>query len=366
MNWNFVRTVVVAALALGPMPAIAADDWQAGGGDAWAKVLAAAKAEGTVVLAGSPDMAKPMADGFFRDTGIKLDYLVGNPRDLSSRVSREARAKNLTIDIIIGGANDLSMAKEGLAEPIAPQFILPGVTDPKNWRGGQIKWIDSDKTYLFQGAEYVNGQPFINTKVLKPGEIKTWADMLKPEYKGKIAGQDPRLPGSGQAAASYLAQLFGLDFIKKLFVDQKAVLTPDARKAAEWGARGIYPIVLGGSPTDFEFFAAAGLKTLEVGDMLDGPGTLVGGFSIVWQPKGNPHPAATKVFLNWYASKPGQIAYMASKGTPTRRTDVDVSALPDYLMTKPGKTYIDTYTEDFYLNMRPKLTQMIVDATGGL
>ena len=356
--WAFGALIGLSASAA----ALAADDWQAGGGEAWAKVLAAARAEGVVVLAGSPDMAKPMTEGFLRDTGIKLEYLAGGPRDLSSRVARESRAKNLTIDIVIGGANDITLVKEGLAEQIAPQFILPGVTDAKNWTGGQIKWVDSAKTYMFQGAEYVNGQPFINTKVLKPGEIKSWTDMLKPEYRGKIASQDPREPGSGQAGASYLAQLFGLDFIRKLFVDQKAALTPDARRAAEWGARGINPIVLGGSPTDFEYFAAAGLKTLEVGDMLDGPGTLVGGFSIVWQPKGNPHPAATQAFLNWYASRPGQIAYIASKGTPTRRTDVDVSNLADYLMPKPGKQYIDTYTEDFYINLRPKLTKTIEDA----
>lgn len=365
------RMMTVSALVLGGLMALtgaaaAADDWQAGAGDDWKKALAAAKSEGTVVVAGSPDLAKPMSEGFERDTGIKVRFLGGNPRDLSGRVEREVRSNNVTVDILLGGASDLTLVKEGFAVPLKPQFMLPGVTDPKNWTEGAIKWVDNAQMYMFEGAEYVNAQPFFNTTVLKPDEIKNWKDMLKPEYRGKIVAVDPRTAGSGQAAAAYLAHLFGFDFVKQLYVEQKVVLSRDARQAVEWTARGVYPIVIGGSPTDFEIFKAAGIDTMMVGDMADGPGTTVGGFSIMWQPKGSPHPNAAKVFVNWYASKPGQEAYIASKGTPSRRTDIDMSAIPDYLLMKPGKTYLDGYAEDFYLNVRPELAKMIVEAMGGI
>lgn len=343
-----------------------AEDWQAGAGDDWKQLLAAAKAEGTVVVGGSPDLAQPMTEGFERDTGIHVKFLGGNPRDISSRVEREVRSNNVSMDILLGGASDLKLVKEGFAVALKPQLMLPGVTDPKNWDDGAIKWVDQTRMYMLQGADYVNAQPFFNTNILKPDEIKTWKDMLKPEYRGKIAAVDPRGPGSGQAAAAYLAHLFGNEFVKQLYIGQKVVMSRDARQAVEWTARGVYAIVLGGSPTDFENFKAAGVDTLMVGDMADGPGTTVGGFSIIWQPKGNPHPNAAKVFVNWYASKPGQEAYIASKGTPSRRTDVDVSSLPDYLMMKPGKTYLDGYAEEFYLNVRPKLSKMIVEALGGI
>jgi hypothetical protein len=58
------------------------------------------------VVAGSPDMGKPMTEGFQRDTGLKLVFFGGNQRDISSRVEREVRSKSLTIDIVIGGAVD--------------------------------------------------------------------------------------------------------------------------------------------------------------------------------------------------------------------------------------------------------------------
>jgi ABC-type Fe3+ transport system substrate-binding protein len=350
---------------LSTAPAIA-QDWQAGAGEDWKQLLAAAKAEGKVVIAGSPDLAKPMSQGFLRDTGITVEFLGGAARDLSSRVAREARSGNVTLDLMLGGGSDLDLVKGGFAVPIKPQLILPGVTDPKNWIDGKLKWVDTAQMYMFQGAEYVNAQPFFNIKVLKPDEIKNWRDMLKPEYKGKIASVDPRTAGSGQAAAAYLAHLFGIDFVKQLYVDQKVMLNRDSRQVVEWGVRGVYPIVIGGSPTDYETFKANGIDNLMVGDMDDGPGTTVGGFSIIWQPKGNPHPKATQVFLNWYASKPGQEAYIAGKGTPSRRTDIDVSKLGDYLMMKPGKVYLDGYAEEFYLNARPKLAKEIIDALGGM
>lgn len=342
-----------------------AQDWQAGAPPEWAQTLEAARQEGPLVVAGSPDMGKPMTEGFQRDTGLKLVFFGGNQRDISSRVEREVRSKNLTIDIVIGGASDLALVKEGHGEPIKPQLILPDVLDPKKWQEGSLRWVDTTQSTMFQGSEYVYGQPFLNAKLLKPGEIQNWKDMLAPQYRGKIAAVDPRQPGSGQATAAYLAHLFGLEFLREFYLGQKIVLTGDARQAVEWGSRGLYSIVLGGSPTDLETFKVAGIDSLKVGDMADGPGTTLGGFSVIWQPKGNPHPKAAKVFLNWYASRPGQIAYIASKGTPTRRTDIDVSGLPDYLKVQPGKTYLESYNQEFYLNTRPKLVKVITDAMGG-
>lgn len=348
------------------MPAMAKNDWQAGAGDDWKQALAAAKTEGKVVIAASPDLAAPMKKGFTRDTGIDIEFLTGSPRDLSMRVEREVRSGNITVDLVLSGSSHLPLVKEGFGVPIKPQLILPGVTDSKNWQDGAIKWVDDTQRYMPQGSEYVFAQPFLNRNIIKPGEITTWKDLLKPEYRGKIAAVDPRGPGQGQATAAYLAHVFGQDFVKQLYVDQKAVLSRDSRQAVEWMVRGVYPVVVGGSPTDLENFKSAGIDHVMVGDMEDGPGTTLGGFSVIWQPKGNPHPNAAKVFLNWYLSKPGQQAYIEGKGTPSRRTDIDHSDLPAYLKPKPGVSYVDGYVEDFYLNVRPKLQKMIVDALGGI
>src|ERR1700689_3796264 len=99
--------------------------------------------------------------------------------------------------------------------------------------------------------------------------------MLRPDYKGRIAAYDPRSPGPGQAGAAYLADLYGIDFVKALYVGQGATLAANARQLVEWVARGTYPIGLSAVPTDIETFRHNGFANLEVVAMTDGPGTLL-------------------------------------------------------------------------------------------
>src|SRR5262249_51262301 len=152
------RTVLVglAGTALTPMSArSAAGDWQDGAPPEWGRVLSAARTEGQVTVAGFPALQEKMSAGFERDTGIRMNFLASNTAEQSARLEAEARAKNLTIDILLGGGRELGpMMKEGLLEPIAPQLLLPGV-GAKNFRGGTLKWMDNSSQYLLQGAEYV-------------------------------------------------------------------------------------------------------------------------------------------------------------------------------------------------------------------
>jgi ABC-type Fe3+ transport system substrate-binding protein len=74
-----------------------------------------------------------MSERFKADTGITLDFLGGESRDISSRLDREVRSGNVTIDFVLGGAGDIDLAKSGRLLPLKSQLLLPGVTDPKNW-----------------------------------------------------------------------------------------------------------------------------------------------------------------------------------------------------------------------------------------
>ncbi len=46
-----------------------------------------------------------MSAAFKRDTGIQLNFLNGNTSEQSARMEAEALAKNLTIDVLIGGGH---------------------------------------------------------------------------------------------------------------------------------------------------------------------------------------------------------------------------------------------------------------------
>ncbi|MCD6074895.1 MAG: hypothetical protein K0Q70_1778, partial [Rhodospirillales bacterium] len=75
------RGLAIAAAAICVSLSAVAQDWQAGAGDNWKQMLAAAKKEGTVVLVGPPTIGQPMSEGFKRDTGIDVEFLgiVGAP-----------------------------------------------------------------------------------------------------------------------------------------------------------------------------------------------------------------------------------------------------------------------------------------------
>src|SRR5215469_2902794 len=74
-----LRHLAIASLvALSAVPQAAkAQDWQAGTGAEWQRVLADAKKEGHVAVVGPSELALPIADAFQKDTGIQVDFLGG-------------------------------------------------------------------------------------------------------------------------------------------------------------------------------------------------------------------------------------------------------------------------------------------------
>jgi ABC-type Fe3+ transport system substrate-binding protein len=358
------RLVLLYSLALSAGAHAAGADWQAGAGPEWARIMAAAKQEGKVVVSGPPQAARALPEAFTRDTGIQLEYLTGNVAELANRMEREAKADKLTIDVALGGGAEVRMMSQGLLKPVKPQLILPGVTDMSNWRDGKLEWFDTAGEYMLRTQNYVSGFPVINTDIVKPDAIKVWKDLLKPEYRGKIAAYDPRGPGQGQAVAAYIATIFGTDFMQALYIGQKVVYTTDGRQLAEWAARGTHPIILGFVQADIQPFIEQGIKLTPIFPD-DGPGGIVAGFSVLKMPQGAPHPNAATVFINWYASKPGQEAYSKVMMAPSARNDVHVAEAPPYLVPKPGVKYFDQYQEAWYVQTRPKLVKLITDALGG-
>jgi ABC-type Fe3+ transport system substrate-binding protein len=356
--------LLFAALALAAAEPLSAADWQAGAPPEWQKLMAAAKQEGRVVVAGRSGMARGLSEGFKRDTGLDIDFLEGESRDLLARLTREMRAGAVSLDLLLGAQTTIEFVKQGYMKPIAPQLVLPGVLDPAHWTDGRLKWMDKEASFLLEPSEFLFGQPIFNSDLVKPGEIAAWRDLLTPHYKGKIAAFDPRAVGAGQAAAAYLAEMFGVGFVKQLYAGQDVTFTGNARQLVEWVARGTYAVGLGATPPEIEEYRTK-LGNIAVGEMSDGPGSLLGGSSVVAEPKGAPHPNAAAIFLNWYASQPAQQIYAETWQAPSRRLDVQVATIPDYVRPKPGVRYLDQYQEDWYVNVRPKVQSAIVEALGG-
>lgn len=351
----------LGAGVLAGSPARAA--WDDGGGERWAKILDAARGEGNVVVLGRPDLGKPFAEDFRRDTGLGLDFLGGQTRELLARFRRESAADNVHSDIILGGETVVDMIGQNLLMPLRDNLVLPGATDPKSWLNGAIAWGDNTKNFLLIGGEYVNCWPVYNSNIVKPGQLRRWTDLLDPQFAGKIAAFDPR-EGAGGAAASYLMEAVGVDFYRRLVREQKVVFARDGRQVVEWIARGSHWVALGAVPSDIEYFRARGMKNIVVGDMEDGAGALLGGSSVLCIAARTPRPNASIAFLNWYASKPGQDAYSRVWLTPSNRVDVSFPTIPEYTIPKPGKKYVEEYRENWWRGPRAQYEKVIEEVVG--
>jgi ABC-type Fe3+ transport system substrate-binding protein len=324
-------------------------------------VLKAARAEGQVTVAAFPRLEEKMSAAFKRDTGITLSFLGSNSAEQSARLEAEARAKNLTIDILLGGGRELGpMMRDGLLQPIAPQLLLPGV-GPMNFRRGKLKWMDTTSQYLLQGAEYVFGWLVVNKDKVDPGKI-TWKALLDPRYRGKIASYDVRTPGPGQGSSAWIYNIFGIDYIKAFFLDQEVKFTTDNRQLVEMVARGTMPIAFGAIQNELERFKQAGFRNLTVVLPDDAPGYLTGGFSVLKQAKGVPHPNAATVFINWYMSRPGQEVYESVMLETSTRADLNAN-LPDYLVPRPGINYYEAFNEHEYFT-RNAVVKLVTEALG--
>jgi iron(III) transport system substrate-binding protein len=366
MNRSIHAVLVVAfivAIAHYATGAVRAADWQAGAGADWQKVMAAAKKEGSVAVIGPPQVASALTKAFQRDTGIDLKYLAGPPRATASRVSREVRARNITVDAVLTGMAELPLVKEGYFEAIRPKLMLPGVTDPKNWKDGKLKFDDDANKFMLQTHQYRSSVPFYNPKVV--GSFTSWHQLLDPKFTGKIVAYDPRTGGPGQAVSTYIVNTLGLDFFKKLYVGQKVTFSLDANQMAEWVVRGVKYVALGVTTPSYLKFKNAGVDTIAPADPDDGSGTLTGGYSVIILPKGSPHPNAQTVFVNWYASQPGQVAFSRAFHVPSLREDVDVKGIPDYVIPKPGRKYQDQYNEAWASSGKPKIRKQVLTILGG-
>ena len=193
---------------------------------------------------------------------------------------------------------------------------------------------------------------FANTSIVKPSEIASWKDLLKPQYKGKIAAYDPRRSGPGQTPVGYLAALFGNDYLRELYVGQQVRLTADNRQLAEWVARGEYPIGIGLVQFAVEIFRKQGLP-LERIYPKDGQGSLTGGFSVAMLIKNAPRPSAAQLFANWFLTKEAQVLYETQMMETSLRTDISGTNLPDYVRPRPGVEYpVDDYSFQHYSEIR--------------
>lgn len=336
----------------------------------WNKTLGAAKKEEVATIYGtaSSSTRTTIAKAFTTKYGIKLEFVAGRGGQIMEKVSTERRAGMYLADIYIGGATTPTtrFKPRGMLAPLKPLLVLPEVTDPKQWFGGKgLHFADKEGQYvacpvLTASNNYLS----VNTNLVKPGEIKSYKDLLNPKWKGKIIMNDPTMAGAGSRWFAVVADRFtGLDYMRDL-AKNEPVITRDQRLQAEGLARGKFAVALGVQPDIQAEFIKAGakIKTVipEEGAWLGGGPGLICHFSKA------PHPNAAKVFINWFVSKEGQTLYSRTARAESARLDVPTDHLLKANLRKPGAKYFISEVEDFLKKKRNYQKKWAVEIFGPL
>ncbi|MEV7011315.1 extracellular solute-binding protein [Streptosporangium sp. NPDC051022] len=228
----------------------------------------------------------------------------------------------------VGTASDLGLMWGPVAEAkgVVPAYLPPSASKLKDWQkaknGG---WI----------ATFVGVPSFVvNTdKVTNPP--KSWADLLKPEYKGMIATKNPASSGTGQAMVVAAAIANGgsvddltpaYDYFKKL---KDAGNLSDAKMSEETLEKGEAPIQIN---YDFNGLAqknALKAKNVNVEVIIPGDGS-------VWSPSGlmiNKYNTAKgdflKGFLDYTLSDEAQTLFAKFGARPIRSLNGDLQLPAD-------------------------------------
>ncbi len=324
---------------------------KAGWEDQWAKTLAAAKQEGTVTIytVWRPETRTTLTPAFKEKFGIDIEFTpFSRGADLLPKVQTEQRAGLFLADIFGAGNPTLlaTMKPADVLGQIKPYVILPEALDSKAWREGAVPFTDQAGTVVPLRSVVLRAVVY-NTSMVKEGEITSVKDLLKPQYKEKIAINDPSVPGSGNAFFTHLdhdvwGEAATVDFLRALVRDQKAVIERDNRILMESVARGKYAIAFSPTTDETSNFLAIGAPVKPASTPEDNYATPEAG--VLGVPPKLAHPNAATVLINWLLTREGQGIFLKGFKGPGTRVDVSIEGLGVYpgFVPEPGKKY---YTE---------------------
>jgi iron(III) transport system substrate-binding protein len=327
----------------------------------WDEVLAAARKEGKVVVLGPPttEMRRDMPAAFKARYGITMEYLGGRNAEAAAKMRAERQAGIYSIDNVMGGIDSMALLfhKEKMLEPLRPALMLPEVLDGSKWKKGKLWFSDPEDRYVLRLANSVSNMFHINTKEAKLEELRSAQDLLNPKWKGRIAMLDPTVTGSGSNHAAHLYLQLGGDFIRKLYIDQKPMITRDSRVLTDGLIRGIYPITLGAEDADVDKMRKEGMPLALLQGFSDLYLGLSAGYGQIAMINNAPHPNAAKVFANWIASKEGSEMYARARGAAPTRNDIDESFLDPEVIPREGVKYFDNHDWEYTVTKKEEARQ---------
>ena len=242
-------------------------------------------------------LAKQLFELYEKETGIKVNWQRLAGGEVETRL--EAERANPQASIWVGGVglNHMSAKAKGLTAPYKSRLAS---NTPDQYRDKENFWI----------GLYVGPLGFItNEKVAKEQGLtppKSWNDLLKPEYKGKIRMANPTTSGTAYNMITTIRYVFKgdeaktFDYLKKLDanIDQ---YTKSGAAGGKSVAIGEIPVAIGYAHDMVKLKVEGAPVVITIPS--EGTGYEVASMSLV---KDGKEAVNAKKLYDWILAKPAQ------------------------------------------------------------
>lgn len=249
----------------------------------------------------------PIVKEFEERTGIWVDVVYGATSELLERLSQEEKAPRA--DVMFGGGAE---SLETYRDCFTPYACGGTEHVPARFRSPDDLWVP------FSALPVVL---IYNTKLVEPGQIARWSDLLSPALKGRVAFTDPSV--SGSSFTGLLTMLYALggdrdDAMRRFAENLDGVQLDDSG--------GVLTAVAQGDALAGITLEESALKRMAEGlDIAmvypeDGTSCVPDGSALV---RGAPHPDNAKLFLDFTVSFEVQELLVSQFSRRSVRDDVE-------------------------------------------
>jgi ABC-type Fe3+ transport system substrate-binding protein len=271
-------------------------------------LIAKAKQEGQVVYYTDlivDQIVRPLIAGFEAKYGIRVSFTRGDSQVNATKLINEYKAGRVTADVF-----GMTSAMEAvIAAGAARQFSSANGDElPPQYRDPDRYWVSS---HLFVM------EPGINTSLVPPARRpKTYDDLLVPYWKNKLVWKPNDLSGAPGFIANRLINLGekrGMAYLRQLTGQRITQVNASARAILDQVIAGEYPMALQifnhhaaisadrGAPVDWVRLSPANVN----------PG-------LIGLTTNAPHPNAGLLFVEFMASREGQVIFQKADYLPAR------------------------------------------------
>src|SRR3982751_2562655 len=224
----------------------------------WAGAVAAQQGQVNVICSVQADWCNMIQTVFVKSTGIKVNMsLKGSGEALAQLIAEKANPKT---DVWFGGTGDPHL--QAAENDLTIEYKSATLPQLHPWAQQQAKQSGYKTVGIYSGPLGFG----YNTELVAKKKLdvpKTWADLLKPQYKGEIQVANPASSGTAYTMIATLVQLMGED---KAFEYLKGL----HRNVGQYTRSGTGPIKA----------VARGETAVSISFVHDGPGEKLQGFPV--------------------------------------------------------------------------------------